>query len=51
MRETPKPVFGKTVPPPRPTVAGALWLAAILSVPVFLALTLLELIWRVLSVA
>jgi hypothetical protein len=46
MRERPKPVLGVVAPSPRPTAAGAFWLASVVSVPVFLLLTLLDLLWR-----
>lgn len=46
MRPKPKPVLGISAPPPRPTKAGAFWLAGVLSVPVFLLLSLAELVWR-----
>lgn len=49
MRKRPIPVLGTAVPAPRPTAAGAFWLAAVLSVPVFAVLTLLELVWRALG--
>jgi hypothetical protein len=46
MRRQPKPVLGVTAAPPRPTFVGALWLACVLSVPVFVVLGLVELVWR-----
>ena len=33
-------------PRARPTAVGAFWLACVLSVPVFLGLSALELLWR-----
>lgn len=39
-------VHGVTAAPVRPTFRGALWLACLLSLPVFLVLGLAELIWR-----
>ncbi len=47
MRKTAPPVLGQVVQAPRPTAAGALWLASVLSVPVFLVLAVVELVWRV----
>ena len=44
-----KPVLGVTAPPPKPTRAGAAWLAALAalaSAPVFI---MLEIGWRMLS--
>ncbi len=47
MRKKAPPVLGQIVPAPRPTAAGAFWLALVLSVPVFLVLAVAELVWRV----
>lgn len=41
-------VMGHRVPSPRATKAGLFWLASILSLPVFVVLSLVELAWRAL---
>lgn len=46
MRNEAKSVLGITAPPSRPTFVGALWLASVLSVPVFVFLVIAELLWR-----
>jgi len=40
--KTQETVQGQVAPPPRPTRAGALLLAAVLAVPVFVVLSLIE---------
>jgi len=39
-------VMGVHAPPPRPTLAGALWLACILALPVGALLGAVEIAWR-----
>ncbi|WP_193141937.1 MULTISPECIES: hypothetical protein [unclassified Meridianimarinicoccus] len=39
-------VFGHRIPSPRATPAGLFWLAALMSVPVFVLLSLLEAVLR-----
>jgi hypothetical protein len=46
MHRSRNPVHGISAPPARPTFRGALWLACLLSLPVFGVLGLIELIWR-----
>ncbi|MBE3638756.1 hypothetical protein [Mangrovicoccus algicola] len=43
MRRSRPPVLGHRAAPPRPTCAGAFWLASVLSLPAGLALVLAEL--------
>ena len=45
MRRAPRRVLGTVAPSPRATAQGALWLACVLSVPVFVILTGVELIF------
>ncbi len=42
MRRNPAPVLGVDAPPPRPTFAGAFWLASALSIPVGVILITIE---------
>ena len=46
MKHSRAAVLGVTAPPPRPTFRSALWLASALSVPVFVVLSLIELLVR-----
>lgn len=46
MAKSSDPILGVTAPRARPTLAGALWVASALSLPVFVLLTLAELAWR-----
>ncbi|WP_238547762.1 hypothetical protein [Meridianimarinicoccus roseus] len=46
MKSAANTVLGVNAPPPRPTRAGAFWLACLLSVPVFGVLSVLEWLWR-----
>ena len=46
MTTQPKPVLGVTAARARPTIAGATWLAAIISLPIGLVLMAAELVWR-----
>lgn len=46
-RSIPQSVFGVSARRPRPTARGALWLATLLSLPVFAVLSIVEVIWRV----
>jgi hypothetical protein len=39
-------VLGVYAPPPRPTVAGALWLACVVSLPAGLLLGMIDIMWR-----
>lgn len=42
------PVLGVTAPRARPTMAGAFWLAMMISLPVGGVICLIEILWRVL---
>ena len=46
MKHKVQTVLGHRVPSPRATKAGLFWLASLMSVPVFVVLSLLELAWR-----
>lgn len=43
------PVMGVTAARARPTIAGATWLASIVALPVFVILTMVEWVWRLLA--
>jgi hypothetical protein len=49
LRRPSPPVLGVTARRPRPTAAGALWLALLAGLPVFVVLTGAEWLWRLLA--